>query len=261
MRGHVRKRGNRWAFVVDVGTDDTGRRRQKWRSGLATRKEAEAELRQFLYRVEHGGDPFPTDIRLRDFVVRWVEHQATRVRPSTVRRYRKVFDLHVLPVVGNLKLTALRPAHVQAVIDATARKGLSNRTVTEARNVLSSALRHAVAWGLIQVNPATAVRPPKVERRRLDVPSAAEVARLLEAARGSTWEVPLLLAATTARRSEVLALAWNEVDLDRGRIRIVRSLHRVPNEDGPGRRLDFYEPKTSRSRGARGARLRRRSIA
>ena len=52
MRGHVRKRHS-WEFIVDIGPDpDTGRRRQKGKSGLETRKEAESALREFITYIE-----------------------------------------------------------------------------------------------------------------------------------------------------------------------------------------------------------------
>jgi Arm DNA-binding domain len=41
MRGHVRKRGTTWTVVYDEGHDENGRRRQRWKSGFATRREAE----------------------------------------------------------------------------------------------------------------------------------------------------------------------------------------------------------------------------
>ena len=42
MRGSVVKRGTTWSFVVDVGRDPgTGRRRQRWKGGFATKRDAE----------------------------------------------------------------------------------------------------------------------------------------------------------------------------------------------------------------------------
>lgn len=64
MRGHVRKRRT-WEFIVDVGPHPVmGRRRQKSKSGFATKKEAESALHEFLSYVEGGGNPCPERIRL-----------------------------------------------------------------------------------------------------------------------------------------------------------------------------------------------------
>ena len=52
----------------------------------------------------------------------------------------------------------------------------------------------------------------------------------------------LLAASTGLRRGELLALQWNDIDLDRGTLRVARSLELV---DG---KLSLKEPKTERSR-------------
>jgi integrase len=104
-------------------------------------------------------------------------------------------------------------------------------------------MRQAVAWGLVTTNPAQAVRPPKPDRPRLEVPTAEQLLQLVGAAEGTSWEIPLLLAATTgARRGEVLAVRWADVDLDAGRLRITRALQRV------GAELVVVDPKTPRAR-------------
>jgi integrase len=65
----------------------------------------------------------------------------------------------------------------------------------------------------------------------------------MKAAEGTVWEMPLLLAAYTgARRGEVLAIGWDQVNFDRARILITRSLERLNGE------FRFKDPKTKRSR-------------
>ena len=104
-------------------------------------------------------------------------------------------------------------------------------------------MRQAQAWGLIVASPVAATHSPKAERPDLDIPDAAAAQALMAAAVGGPFEIPMVLAAYTgARRGEVLGLAWREVDLDRGRIRITRSLEWLGGE------WRFKEPKTARSR-------------
>lgn len=240
MRGHVRKRGETWSFVVDVTSE--GPRRQKWKGGFRTRKEAERELRRYLVLVEAGGDPFPEEITLAVYTTRWLEHQRGRLRPSTHRRYGQLLA-EATAVVGSLRLDRVRPAHVQQVMDQMTKRGLAPRTVIQARAVLGHAMRQAVAWGLIPVSPVQAVKPPKPERPQLEVPSSEQLLRLVEAAAGTMWELPILLAATTgARRGEVLATRWADIDWITGRVLITRALLRVDGE------LVLVEPKTARGR-------------
>jgi integrase len=241
VKGHVRKRGGSWSFVVDVGGE--GPRQQKWRGGFRTRKEAEVELRRVLTSIDKGGDPFPAQISLADYLARWLDYQALRVRPNTHKREADLLRLHVVPVIGHLRLDRIRPGHVQMVIDGMLERGLAPGTTVRARSVLGNAMRRAVAWGLVPASPVGVVSPPRAERPKLEVPTPAELLRLIEAARGTPWEIPVLLAATTgARRGEVLAVRWSDLDLHTGRLRITGSLQRI---DG---RIERVDPKTDRAR-------------
>jgi integrase len=244
MRGHVRKRGRLWAFVVELDRDSiTGKRRQRWVSGFSTKAEAERELRKRLHLLDDGEDPFPSEIAVREFITeRWLIHLETqgRVRVRTVRSYRQLMRDHILPKIGMMQLRKVRPAHVQAVLDDMTGRGRAPRTVAHARAAMSAAFAQAVKWQLVSANPVRATEAPAKKSPDLHIPSPDELAAIIEAARGTPWEVPILLSATTAaRRGEVLAITWGNVDLDRARVRIVSSLQRVNKE------WQFVPPKTS----------------
>jgi integrase len=106
--------------------------------------------------------------------------------------------------------------------------------------VLSAALRQAVKWQAMAVNPALAVSPPRPDRPELMVPDAAAVRQILEAAEGPLRMALLLAASTGMRRGEVLGLRW--AALDGTRLHVNSSLQRVSGE------LVFVAPKTDRSR-------------
>ena len=96
---------------------------------------------------------------------------------------------------------------IQKAMDGMTDRGQSPASVVQARAALGSAMTTAVAWGLLAVNPVRSVKPPRIARTQLVVPTVEQLRSLIEVAQGSVWEVPILLAATTAmRRSEVLAL-------------------------------------------------------
>jgi integrase len=121
--------------------------------------------------------------------------------------------------------------------------GMAPRTTAQAYRALSGALRQAVRWQLLAVNPAAAVQPPRAERTRLAIHDTSTIGRVLHAARSTRLHLPLVLAATTGmRRGEVLALRWSQVDLDAGLARVVASLQLVAGE------LQLVEPKTDRAR-------------
>jgi integrase len=246
MRGHVRRRGKSWSFVIDVGHDrETGKRRQRWSSGHPTRKAAEEAMRRALGRLDTGQEPIPEKITLHEHVETWLAHLESqgKPRPSSRRRYADLLHGYVVPLIGSVQLAKLRPAEVQTCLDAMTAAGLAPATVSKARAAISSCLQWALRMQLVNVNVARPTSTPPVSKPDLSIPSAQELRAAADAAIGTTWEVPVLLAVTTgARRSEVLAVHWSGVDLDAATVRIDQGLARV---DGT---LTFQQPKTSAGR-------------
>ncbi|MGH2653339.1 MAG: tyrosine-type recombinase/integrase [Actinomycetota bacterium] len=185
---------------------------------------------------------------MADHLSRWVEYQGARgIRPRTLEGYRGYIHREILPLIGGVELSKLRPDHVRAVLTRMQQRGLSTATIAQVRWVLGSALRQAVEDGLITVNPVTAVKRPRVKRAELHWPTPTQLVALVEASRGTVWEVPILLAAVTgARRSEILGISWEDVDLRVGTIFIRRGVQ--PARHHPGNDPVTFTPlKTKRS--------------
>lgn len=232
----MRKRRT-WEFIVDVGPHPlTGRRRQKSKCGFATKREAESALHEYIRYVEAGGDPCTERIELAAYLGRWLECQRVRgTRARTLEAYEGYIRREIVPLIGRIELADLRPRHVRAVLLKMQERGLSAATIAQVRSVLGSALRQAVAEGLITANPVAAVKCPRMQRKEPHWPTSAQLGALLRASQGTVWEVPILLATVTgARRSEILGLSWSDVDLGEGMICIRRGVHR-------------YEPPTVRA--------------
>jgi integrase len=96
-------------------------------------------------------------------------------------------------------------------------------SIRQIHAILSGALSAAVRWGWISYNPMSAVKPPSKKRPQPRPPSREQMARLVEAAwdASNEWGLFIWLSAVTgARRGEVLALQWNDVDLANGIVRL-----------------------------------------
>jgi integrase len=249
MKGHLRKRRT-WEFIVDIGPHPvSGKRCQKSKSGFATKKEAESALHEFIRHVEGGGDPCPERITLVEYLTRWIGYQRARgVRSLTVESYEGYIRREIAPLIGGLELARLRPGHVRAVLIRMQERGLSAATTAQVRGVLGSALRQAVEEGLIPANPVVAVKRPRIRRREFHWPTPQQLTALIDASSGTIWEIPLLLSVVTgARRSEILGLAWEDVDLRSRILHIRRGVQRLPGPD-PGGTISFTPLKTKRAR-------------
>jgi integrase len=180
-----------------------------------TRKRAQAEHRRLLGIIERDGDPFPNDIVFALYVSRWLEHKlADGLRATTAHRYECMLRDDILPFVGRLELRKIKPAHVRAFLKRMSARGLAPSTVTQARAVFRGIMQQAVADGLIETNPVTAIKRPRMARPDKAVPSPEQIKMLMELSQGTEMEIPILLGATTAlRRSEVSGLLWSDIDL------------------------------------------------
>lgn len=202
-----------------------------WRTAR-TQREAERVRASLVEMRELDLDP--TRQTLAGFLRGWISsmegatHQ--RIRPRTLDFYAVIVERHIIPTLGNLKLSAVTARRVQAWIDADP---AAPRTVRHHHAVLRRALNIAVRQRLLAYNPALAVELPRVTTDRADPLTVEEARALIEATRndrlGPLWALAL---ATGMREGELLGLAWEDVDLGED--------HR----DGHGLRHDVQQAPT-----------------
>ena len=178
-----------------------------------------------------------------EYLDRWLKDVMGTVRESTYERNEQLVRLHIRPALGRIKLKNLTAAHVRWFYRDRLDSGLASSTVHKIHVVLHKALRAAVADGLIARNAAAGVKLPRISREEIHPLSVEETRRLLKAASDDRLEALYVLAiATGLRQGELLALKWEDVDLERGMLRVRRTLTR---ERG---RVFLGEPKTTNSR-------------
>ena len=155
MQGRIHRRGKAWAFVVDVGFDPVrGRRRQRTRSGFATRKAAEESLRQLLTSVAEGAYVANSAARLGDYLAEWLETMRAQLRESTWYSYKVVVD-RLVRQLGGVPLQSLTPMQLESAYARLRKEGgrngrsLSPKTVRNCHIVLHRALGDAVRLGLV----------------------------------------------------------------------------------------------------------------
>lgn len=123
-----------------------------------------------------------------------------------------------------MKLSKLTPAHVRGLYRDKLDAGLSNRTVRYVHTTLNKALSQAVADGMIPRNVCGAVKAPQPRKAEIRPLDREQVRTLLDTVSGDRLEA-LYTAAVTAglRQGELLALRWEDVDLDAGKLQVRRT--------------------------------------
>jgi integrase len=175
-------------------------------------------------------------VTVAHYLEEWLEGKQS-LRPSTRLSYSTHVRLYLVPHLGGVILSDLRPLHIQrmyvAITASTAdrHRSISVTTLRRIHATLMSALSTAVRRGLIDRNPASTVELPTDRKVRPEVWSAQDLCRFLEAAHEDRLHLMyLLLGLLGLRRGEVVALRWCDVDLDKGVMQIERSAVRVQGE-------------------------------
>src|SRR3712207_4541430 len=131
---------------------------------------------------------------------------------------------HIKPALGHRKLKNLAPDHVQYFYQSKLDAGLAPGTVRLMHGILHKALEQAVKWGVVSRNVCRAVTPPKPNPEEIRPLDAEQSKRMLEASRGNRLEALYILAITAGLRiGELLALKWEDVDLETGALRVRRT--------------------------------------
>jgi len=254
MRGHIRKRSARsWTIVVDIGRDPvSGKRRQKWQTVQGTKRDAERTLRETLSALEKGIYIEPSCKTLSEWLNEWLQTYVTlHTTPRTQESYCSTIEKHLIPALGLIPLTQLKPQHLQDYyINALSngrcdnKGGLSKRSVLYHHRILSEALSHAVKMGILVRNVAEVADPPRPSHVKMNPLTPWAVSRFLDAAKNSEYYVFFsTLLYTGVRRGELLGLRWRNLDLDFATLHVVETAYKL----GDGTYV-IKEPKTPHSR-------------
>lgn len=170
-----------WRFRKDLGRDPaTGRRRVLEAKGR-TKAEARERFKAKLDELERTGLlPGGKSPYLADYVERWLADYRTRVKPTTYRTRAGRLKA-CCEVIGHVRLKDLTPEHVRGCMRALGRR-LAPSTLKDHYVSLKMVLDQAELEELIPVDPCRRVKPPRVERREVDVLGPDQPRRMIEAA-------------------------------------------------------------------------------
>jgi len=254
----------KYMIVYDVPPQN-GKGRQQKREILrgVTKHEAESFLAKRIESVARGEYTAHADMTMSDLFEKFMTHKAKRLEATTIDRYKGIIATYLRPTFGKMRLTALRKAHLIEAYEkwqAEKQTRRSGRTIRHVHDLLRATLNWAVSLDYVQTNVAGKITSddlPKAFKPESAVLNENELRHLLAEARSPTflakkrgtvsslpWFYPALVFAayTGARRGEVLATRWPDLDLDGGTVTIRESLAQ------PRSGLAFKRPKNGQVR-------------
>jgi len=170
-----------------------------------------------------------THIFFQDYLYRWLElYCKPKLQETTFTNYKRIIDFRIIPILGNIEIHKLTPAHGQSFVKNLLDDNLSTRYIEYCFNVTNSALVQAVNWELIQENPFYPVEIPRPRRKKQhntwSIEQANQFLNFAKFDNPKYYYVFMLALFTGMKRDELLALKWKNMNLDKRVINIVESL-------------------------------------
>jgi integrase len=201
---------------------------QVQRTFRGTETAARKALAKLVTEVEDGKFD-KTKVTVGELLDRWLAHVEAigKARPKTVYEYRRKIDGRIRPALGDLRLTRLEPDTLDAWYQRWLGEGLSPSTVHIYHSILSAACRQGVKWGWLDRSPTDRATAPTPRSPEMKVPTPRQLSTIMATADSTDPVLAMaiaLAALTGARRGELVALRWSDVDLETGTIRIERAV-------------------------------------
>lgn len=270
----IRKRGNSYQITVSNGRDIYDNQileRTTWKpdpnkTEKQNQKALELFALEFEDRVKNGKYLKGQKMTYKDYIDLWLlEYAQKQMQKTSIERCESSLNGIILPALGHLKLAEIQPLHITKLYTELTEKGYmrngvrkeySTNTIKRIHQIINSSLNTAVYWQLIEQNPCTRVKPPKVEKKvdvqhftleqtqafleQLDKPyTVAHWGRTKKNGEESNkhyetktfdlqYKVLFYLAIFGGfRRGELVALTWNDVDFENNTVTISKTSART----------------------------------
>src|SRR5262249_22586158 len=215
---------------------------------------AKKRLRELLTSGDTGTHIEPDKLTVGDWLEEWIgagcpgNQKKSRVGNRSLDRYTAILRTHVVPALGQIKLQKLSDRDIDRFYLALDAKQLAPGTRRYVHIVFNSALNAARRKALILVNPVdrSVHIPAPVESDHGKVLETDQFKPLLALFKGtSLYPIVATALGTGARRGEILALRWSDLDPVAKTLRIERATEEAKGRnDARARR--FKGPKSDR---------------
>lgn len=249
MSGNIIKmKNNKYRLRVSNGFDLNGRRKYFNKTVTCfSRREAEKELAKFVASIEGGCTYFASKKTLNEFSKQWIKNYVEpKLAPATRQSYVEKLNLHILPYLGSKRIDKITPFDIEKLYNELSKKPINRKnsngsyitmsptTIHRIHETLSSLFSKALLWDLVAYNPCANVTKPKFRRTKMscydEQTSKKLINKLLKSAPTKYKCFVILAILGGFRRGEIVGLHWDDIDFDKKRITINRSVYYLGKE-------------------------------
>lgn len=200
--------------------------------------QGEAIAKRDLWKLENFASAFvqPTERTVKTYLTSWFASKRN-LKDSTVAVSEVYLNSYIFPYIGGIKLQELKSEQLNDMFNALQRTGgkkktgLASATLRKVHFMLFSALEKAVEDEILVKNPLHKLEIPKAVKAKIKPLNADEIKLIFSDAKTDPLFPAVALAISTGiRRGELLALTWDDVNLNEGVISINKQL--IPIKGG-----------------------------
>jgi integrase len=231
-----------WVGSISLGYTPAGKRKRRTVYG-ATKQEVLDKLDRLRGDARTGKLPDAAGLTIGQLLDRWLQSNKPKMAVATYEKREDTVRLHLRPRLGEVKLAKLTALHIESLYADLRNDSVGGWAMRHAANALGAALNYARRLKLIPSNPAAEVPKPPEPRREMLCLTQEQSRFFLRASRGRVvYPILAVAVGTGCRQGEILALAWEDIDLRKGTLTVRRCL----SETRQG--FILKEPKTASSR-------------
>lgn len=214
MEGSVTKRKDgRWQGVVEIPSL-TEKRKRKY-VYAKTRMECRRKVNELIEQVERSGIMDITKLTFSQYAQKYLDTYCANLSPTTIVSYKKSIKTYASKYIGDMVISKILPMHIQEMINDFS-KTHANKTCHCLLSDIRGVFKYAILNKSLIFNPCEGINIPK-DYKSPDyyIYTEKEYRKLLDLVTGAKEEIPPLLAGLCGLRiSEIMGLAWNDINFE-----------------------------------------------
>lgn len=250
---NVQKRGDSYRIRVYCGTDSKGKKIMRSTTFTPDKSMTPRQVEKALTKavVEFEENALNSSyikhmkLKLADFCPQYLENVKQQLSPKTYENYERAINNYIIPALGHLYLKDICPVHIQKFVNMISGDGvrkdkrgerLAPSTVHRYYVILQSIMHNAYSLELISSNPTdrSKIKLPGLEEEKIEIYTKEQAEDMLDCLKEEPLMYQLLIHlafVTGARRGELAALKWEDIDFSENTVKIRRSNYKLKGEE------------------------------
>ena len=237
----IRNRSKNYIVYLEYLDKETNKKKQKNMGSYPLKRDASRRLNEVKEEIYKEELLLPNEMKMEEFILDFLEKYKVNLSITTYKVYLRICKKYIIPLLGDIKLSDIRPIHVQNYVDDLVGI-LTPQTIRIHLNILNLAFKRAYRLKLIKENVVQFVEVPKNKKFKNEIYNAEDMRILLEKCHKTPLELPIIIASGLGLRiSEIMGLTWNNINFNDFTITVEKITVR---DEG---KVILKEPKTESS--------------